>query len=283
MNASWNGDSSIASYDITNRDGEFSLVLDNRILERISRFNVNSKNEKIKLLFHYKEFEFSKYILLSDINKPVTLELDTLFANNYVKIFHQPLRSKNSIATFDLAVYNTGNTNCEIGFIHLELKVTEEDCKQYMQGNINDISNVIVLDLDNSTSEIISDEPIIEKINFRPYNLNLCAKVDILQEFTIKSNDVERFRIDIQSKEIRRDFNEYSIGNGPYGSFNETDGHIYQNTPRLKKEDLRYYYVEATIYFNPITDKYPYGKYHLIEKMEIGKFLERDKKTIISD
>lgn len=273
----------VSSKTVTDAQGRFELYFGEEDFVAINEENEKTKSEYVTLKYKFNEIAYERLVDFDSIGFPIIVLLDTLPANSEVKLVHQPLRTKNSLATFDLIIYNSGNANAEVGRMLFQLRVTEHDCDWKLEGGVHTVSEVLVLNLDDENSVVESDNPIIEDIRFSPEFDYLCGTVEVFQGLTIKANDVLRFRVDVQSEWIRKDFNRYATGElVPQGGYVLETGEAPPNS-RLFKKDLRYYIVEAEIVFLPVADKYPYGKVHVISEMDSGKFGQRDSLTLQSD
>ncbi|WP_028300180.1 hypothetical protein [Oceanospirillum beijerinckii] len=250
----------------TNSEGDFDISLKDGAL-------LFPGNANIQLLINHRDVQYFHNYPSSEWNVPQLIKIKDLRANVSAKLKQQPLRSENSVSTFDVIISNKGVNEIHYSSISLSLKTTETDCSSIMKSGYDSVSSVIMVDLDRGVSTTGTAEPIVDKVYKSFYNKNLCADITVFQPISVPPKSTKRIRFDIQSTEARDDLNKYANGLGPYGSYSSDTGHVYQKTERLEKSDLRYYLIEGSIIFGFIDEATPKGKVYVSDNIEPGTFL----------
>lgn len=184
-----------------------------------------------------------------------------------VKILPQPLRSKDSVATFDLILSNKGAEPLQTNEVGFHLKTTEQDCGALIKAVENADASVTLISLDEAFKEI---GPMAEKTEVQFYNQELCANVQIKQPISIGPKATKRIKVDVLSGEARRALNKYMTGMGDSGPTKM--GVKYVQSARFMTSDLRYYIVESDLKFGS-------GEIIVKSKMRSGEF-EQDAQTV---
>lgn len=216
---------------------------------------------------------FQRRIATEDVDSELLFQIDYLPAIGTAEISHQPLRSRDSVSTFDLTISNSGDNPMRITAVTVELWTYEQDCNS-IDGHkeIDEVSKILLVDADTGLSTALGDIDIVDQVSTSSWNHDLCNTVLISQPIDVDASESKRIRLDVVSNDIRAKFSEYARGRGPYI---DDSGLVrkYQETPRLRKSDLRYYSVKATV---TISDQavpgFAKGEFTARSKIEPGTF-----------
>jgi hypothetical protein len=161
------------------------------------------------------------------------------------EVIQQPLRSADSVGTFDVLLINSSTTPLLIDGGDIDLSTASEDCPspRDIQG-AEEVATSLQHNPDAHEVRTVSAVPVFGTLNRATFaNHALCARINFTQPISVMGGAMKRVRIDVTSHEKRCLFWNYSRGFGPYQDYTAETGTQLVSTPRLSQPDLRYYQV----------------------------------------